>query len=132
MAAITADDLIAYSAAMAAMDPVVMADILNLVNLGFPALPEIFDGEDGYKTRIARIYIALHFASLPGAGEQRAGGAVTSESRGGLSRSYAAPPTSSGDSEFNDTQWGRRYLLLLRGSKAGWLRVPGARFGRFC
>lgn len=124
MAAITADDLIAYSSALSAMDPIVLADILALVNTGFPALPQVFDGEDGQKTRMARIYIALHFASLPGAGEQRAGGAVTSESRGGLSRSYAAPPTTSGDSEFNDTQWGRRYLILLRGSRASWIRVP--------
>lgn len=112
------------SSPLVATDPAVQADILALVNVGFPSLPAVFDGEDGIKTRLARIYIALHFASLPGAGEQRPAGAVLSESRGGLSRSYQGPATPGGDIIWNDTQWGRRYLQLLRGSRAAWPRVP--------
>lgn len=124
MAAVTWADLVSVVAAMSAADPIVQADILALVNVGFPALPEVFDGESGIKTRLARIYIALHFASLPGAGDQRAAGAVLSESRGGLSRSYQGPAQAGGDTVWNDTQWGRRYLQLLRGSRAVWPRVP--------
>lgn len=115
-----------YSVALSAADPIVQADILELVNVGFPSLPAVFDGEEGIKTRLARIYIALHYASLPGAGEQRAAGAVTSETRGGLSRSFAPPAGGSGAEIWNETQWGRRYLQLLRGSRATWMRVPGA------
>lgn len=129
MAPIAWSDVVAYSSALAAADPIVQADILELVNASFASLPSVFDGEDGGKTRLARIYIALHFASLPGAGEQRPAGAVTSETRGGLSRSYAPPASGSGSETWNDTQWGRRYLQLLRGSRAAWMRVPGTGFG---
>lgn len=98
--------------------------ILAWVNAGFST---VFDGEDGPKTKLARIYVAAHFAASPGAGEQRPGGAVTAESRGGLARSYAPPPTGADAYEgtWGDTQWGRRYLQLLLGSKARWPRVPG-------
>lgn len=124
MSAISWVDVAAYSSPLAAADPIVQSDILALVNSGFKALPGLFDGEDGQKTRLARIYIACHFASLPGAGEQRPAGPVVSQTRGGLTQSYQALATS-GNSTWNDTQWGRRYLQLLLGSRATWPRVPG-------
>lgn len=113
------------SSPLASVDIGQQTDLLAWVNAGFS---HVFDGEDGPKTRLARIYVAAHFASLPGSGDQRAGGAVTSETRGGLSRSYAPPPTASGgDDTWSDTQWGRRYKQLLLGSKARWPRVPRVR-----
>lgn len=123
MAPITWADVTSYATTLTTVDPVQQADLLALVNRGFSA---VFDGEDGPKTRLARIYVAAHFAALPGAGEQRAAGPVVSESRGGLSRSYQAISAGGGaDSDtWNDTQWGRRYLQLLLGSKARWPRTP--------
>lgn len=124
MAPIVWLDVSTVSSPLAAAALGVQTDILALVNTGFPSLPEVLDGEDGIKTRLARIYIAAHFASLPGAGDQRPAGAVLSESRGGLSRSFQGPATPGGDIIWNDTQWGRRYLQILRGSRAAWPRVP--------
>lgn len=121
MAAVTWADIVAVSSPLSAVTLQQQTDLLAWVNKSFA---EVFDGEDGIKTRLARIYAAAHMASLPGSGEQRPGGAVVSESRGGLSRSYSAPPVQSGD-WWALTQWGQRYLLLLAGSKAMWPRVPG-------
>lgn len=126
MTAILWSDVVAVSSPLSATVLSLQTDILELVNVGFAGLPEVFDGEDGIKTRMARIYIACHFASLPGAGEQRAGGPVVSESRGGLSRSYAnLSSMAHGNNTWSDTQWGRRYLQLRNGSKARWPRVAG-------
>ncbi len=124
MAPIAWADVVSVSSPLAAVVVVQQDVILAMVNAGFS---HVFDGEDGPTTKLARIYVAAHFASLPGSGDQRPGGAVTSESRGGLSRSYAPPPTGSEAYEgtWGDTQWGRRYLQLLLGSKARWPRTPG-------
>ncbi len=124
MSAIVWADVVAVSSPLAATVLAVQTDLLTLVNTGFGAFPQIFDGEDGIKTRLARIYVAAHFASLPGAGEQRPAGPVTSQTRGGLSQSYQALSAGSRNDTWNDTQWGRRYLQLLLGSRATWPRVP--------
>jgi hypothetical protein len=123
MAPVAWPDVVAYSSPLAAVNITVQTDLLAWVNKSFSA---VFDGEDGVKTRLARIYAAAHMASLPGAGEQRPGGAVVAESRGGLSRSYAPPPVMNSN-WWALTQWGQRYLLLLDGSKAMWPRAPGMR-----
>lgn len=124
MAPIAWSDVIAVSSPLAAVIVAQQDMILAMVNAKFAG---VFDGEDGPTTKLARIYVAAHFASLPGSTDQRPGGSVTSESRGGLSRSYAPPPTQAGSYEgtWSDTQWGRRYLQLLLGSKARWPRVAG-------
>lgn len=114
-------DVVAYSSALAAVDPIVQSDLLAYVNTRFAA---VFGGENSPTTRLARIYVAAHFASLPGAGEQRAAGAVISQTRGPVSQSFAPPPTGSGDDTWSDTQWGRRYKQLLAGSRARWPRTP--------
>ena len=123
MAPIVWSDVTAHASTLTTVDPVQQADLLALVNGG---LSHVFDGEDGPKTKLARIYFAAHFAAPLGAGEQRAAGPVVSESRGGLSRAYQAISAGGGaDSDtWSDTQWGRRYLQLLLGSKARWPRTP--------
>lgn len=125
MAPIAWSDVVSVSSPLAAVVEAQQDAILAMVNAKFSS---VFDGEDGPTTKLARIYVAAHFASLPGATDQRPGGAVTSESRGGLSRSYAPPQTGSGgdyEGTWSDTQWGRRYLQLLLGSRARWPRTPG-------
>lgn len=131
MAPIAWTDVEAVSSPLASVVVAQQNAILAMVNVKFAA---VFDGEDGPTTKLARIYVAAHFASLPGSGEQRPGGAVTAETRGGLSRQYAPPPAGAGAYEgtWSDTQWGRRYLQLLLGSKARWPRTPGQWPGGGC
>lgn len=124
MAAITWAQVLDHVSTLGSVDPDQQADLLALANTGLNAW--VFGGEDHVRYKLARIYFVAHFASLPGATEQRAAGPVTSESRGGLSRSYQAIAAGGGaDSDtWNDTQWGRRYLQLLLGSRARWPRTP--------
>lgn len=121
MAALIWADVVAYVSTLSTVDLIQQTDLLAWANKAFAA---VFDGEDGPRTRIARIYLIAHFASLPGAGDQRAGGAVTSQSRGGISQSYASPIGGGGDPMWSSTQWGSRLELMLAGSKAVWPRTP--------
>jgi hypothetical protein len=121
MAAIVWSDVTAYVSALSTIDPVQQADLLAMANKSFVA---IFDGEDGTKTRMARIYYVAHFASQPGSGDQRAGGAVIGQTRGGLSQQYAPPPGGGADPMWATTQWGQRLELMLAGSRAAWPRTP--------
>lgn len=57
--------------------------------------PDIFDGEDGDITKYVRILYAAHMAVMHGRGATGAPGPITSESAGGLSRSYGSLPASS-------------------------------------
>lgn len=121
MAALTWADVVSIASTLSTVDTLQQELLLAVVNKSFA---QVFDGEDGPKTKLARIYYAAHMASLPGAGEQRPGGAVVSQSRGGLSQSYAPPNTSAGDPMWSSTQWGARLELMLAGSRAVWPRTP--------
>lgn len=79
----------------------------------------LFDGEEGYDTKLARIYLAGHMGLGSVPGSMTGGGAVTSESGGdGLSVSYSVSAQAAFDS-LAETAWGRRYLALARTSCAG-------------
>lgn len=128
MAAITWLHVVAHASTLAGVHVDQQADLLDLVNTQLNA--SMFGGEDAAKTKLARIYFAAHFASLPGAGTlpdgSAAAGPVTSESTGGVSRAYAAITAGGGSDADNwgETIWGRRYKTLLRGSIARFPRVP--------
>ena len=128
MAAITWAHVVAHASALATVNADQQADLLAFVNAHVNA--GAFGGEDAYRTKLARVYLAAHLASLPGAGVASGGahaaGPVTSESTGGVSRSYAAAASSAGagGGTWGETIWGRRYLALLNGSRAAWPRVP--------
>ena len=81
---------------------------------------DMFDGEDGPTTRLARIWLAAHLATS-GASSSGGGsvGPVTSESVGGMSISYGAYDTS--DAAAGTTTYGRLYLSLVQNSFA---RLP--------
>lgn len=84
----------------------------------------MFDGEDGPRTKLARIYIAAHFATLDGMRGVGVAGPVISESRGGLSRSYANLfMTGTGPGLFGMSAYGQNYEALVRTSKARWPTV---------
>lgn len=122
MAPIAWADVVSHSSPLAAVDVGVQGDILAYVNTRFAA---VFGGEDNPTTRLARIYVAAHFASLPGSGRHEAAGPVVSQSRGGLSQSFQSfGGGGGGDDTWGDTQWGRRYKQLLLGSRGRWPRTP--------
>lgn len=77
---------------------------------------DMYDGEDGAITRLVRIVLAAHLATIA---SPEHNGPVTAESAGGLSRSYAAPM--SDDAGLSASSYGRTYRMLLRSSLA---RLP--------
>jgi hypothetical protein len=72
------------------------------------------DGEDGPTALLARAYLAAHIATTIGVGASGAG-AVTSESIGGLSRSYAVA-AAVGDDALKTTGYGVAYLGMINRS----------------
>lgn len=79
---------------------------------------DVFDGEDGISTKLVRIYLAAHMATAFGAAGERAAGPITSESEGGISRSYSVLSSSL----LGGTEYGIKALWLMRLAGAGaWL-----------
>lgn len=121
---------------MAAIDWAAVVSIASeLADVGVPAQDlylalantfinvSMFDGEDGPKTKLARIYIAAHFATLDKQRGTTTAGPVISESRGGLSRSYAnLTQMSVAAGLFGQTAYGQNYATLVRTSAAA--RMP--------
>ncbi len=93
-------------------------DILAYVNAHFDV--DVLDGETGPTTKLARVYLASHLATLGKSVGSGAGvGPVTSEKGGRLARSYAAL---SATGALTDTAYGRLLKQVLRTTKArfGW------------
>jgi len=127
MASITWADVVNHASALSTVALGQQADLLALANESLNVAA--FGGDDAAKTKLARIYWVAHFASLPGAGTTAGGataaGPVTSETTGGISRAYASLSSSGSAGEsWSETIWGRRFMELLRGSRAAWPRVP--------
>lgn len=79
----------------------------------------MFDGEDGPTYRLARIWLAAHLAVNGATSSGAAVGPITSESVGGMSRSYGTFNTT--DAAAATTTYGRLYLSLVQNSLA---RLP--------
>lgn len=94
MAPITWTDVVALPGAvgdgMGLVPPLGQTMILASVNKFFDVT--MYDGEDGPDTKLARCYMACHFAAL---GKLGSGGTMIGESDGRLSRQYAMPATRS-------------------------------------
>lgn len=84
-----------------------------------------FDGEDGVRFRSARIFYAAHRGRRQLDVGSGVVGAVTAETIGRMSTSYAAPGAAAGADDFDTTRWGMAYLSLVRGSPAA--RLGGRR-----
>lgn len=94
----------------------ILAYVNTALNLGY------FGGENSPMTKLARIYLASHFATLlpplSGIGGA-ASGPVTSEALGDMSRSYAVSASSVfSASLYGSTIYGRLFAMLLRQSSA--------------
>lgn len=81
------------------------------------------NGESDNRLKLARIYLAAHYASSGVLGDASAGvgaaGPVSAESAGTLSRSYAGMTISVSDPTLATTEWGRLYRLIMRPMRGG-------------
>ena len=112
MAAIVWSDVTALAPELSTVAATTQADLLNYVN-GALAVA-LYDGEAGFRTRLSRIYLAAHLATMNRMGN--AGGALIGESVDGLSRSYAAPMARS---KLAMTAYGNAFLGLLPPASRG-------------
>lgn len=122
MAAITWSDVTSFAPELTTSVPAdAQTLILSYVNTS-AIDPASFDGEAGVTTRLARIYLAAHLGSGVGQGASgAAGGPVTSESMGGLSRSYSVASVATAMDATGSTAYGRMYEALVNNSLA---RLP--------
>lgn len=119
MTAIVWTDVTAHAAELADVGLAAQADYLSLANTFLNV--SMLDGEDGARTKMARIYIAAHFATLDRLRGTSVAGPVVSESRGGLSRSYAnLTQMSVASGLFGQTTYGQNYATLVRTSRTRW------------
>lgn len=118
MAAITWTDVTNHAAELSTVDSNAQTDILALVNTALDV--DIFDdGEDDPRLKLCRIYMAAHYGSTLQTSAGGGAGVVTGRSQGDMSISYGfLPASSSTDSEFGSTGYGRMYLSLIRGTVA--------------
>lgn len=107
----------ADAAALTAVPVPAQTAILKWVN-GNGIATDVFDGEDGDDTRLARQYMAAHIATLT-ASRDAVAGPVTSETEGAISRSYQAMAASS---ELDRTSYGSMFKTMARTNACGaWL-----------
>ena len=104
-------DVRAFDAEFSAVSDAMWVDILNFVNQF-----DLTVCDSDYDRRLARIYLAAHIALNTLKAKGGAAGPVTSESAGGIRRSYAFVQYMQG-SNLNSTRFGQWYsdLLIMTG-----------------
>jgi hypothetical protein len=90
-------------------------DILAYVN----TFDLTLTGEDAQTDRMAKIYLAAHMATMEKRAASNAAGPMTSESVGGIRRSYGLLAQFASDSSLKSTRYGQLYLEILGASLAG-------------
>jgi hypothetical protein len=119
MASIVWADVTNHAPALTTIPVAVQTDILAHVNVALRV--DDFGGEDHPKTKLARIFLAAHYGTSYTQASTGQTGPVTSESAGGLSRSYGQMFSSNSPEDFASTVYGQLYTSLVRTSAA---RVP--------
>jgi len=76
----------------------------------------LFGGEDDDTVKLLRILLAAHIGTMALRGGSGATGPISSESTGGISRSYAVAMTSSGS--LGSTTHGQTFTEIIRNSAA--------------
>ena len=110
MAALAWSDVVNHAAALSPLDAEAQTDLLAYGN--GVLVPNDFGGETGAPLKLARIYLAAHFATLAkSTASASVAGPVTSESGGGLSRSYGTVIGAA--SSLGETRYGRMFAALL-------------------
>jgi hypothetical protein len=113
MAAIAWSDVVAIAPGLSSASAGLQTMALAYVN-GNGVNVDAFDGEDGETTKLARAALAAHLGSTFKVGA--AGGPITSQSAGGLSRSFGAW---SSKSALGTTGFGQMFLTLARAGAGG-------------
>jgi len=101
-------EVVAVGAQLAAVDPLLQNAILLYVNNDFNV--EVWGGEDSETLYLGRLFLAAHLGSVPRSGISGTTGAVTSETIGPISRSFAM---SSSSGQLSTTPYGAEYQALL-------------------
>lgn len=107
---ITWADVVAHAPELASIDVVAQTNILAYVNAAFNEAS--LASASAQRAKLVRIYFAAHIATVESRGAGGASGAVISETRGRLSRTYGAAPAG----VFASTSYGQAYLALVRTS----------------
>lgn len=118
-------DIVRRVPSMTAIDIGIQDDILAFVNTALDV--RLFDnGEDDPRLKLARIYLALHFAtggSVNADGSTDGpGGPLTQESCGGMMRQYAFLGAD-GDPLLAESYWGRQYRAFIRRKRFGFVVI---------
>lgn len=111
MAAIIWTDVTNHVAGLSAIAVAAQNDILAHVNSALNVT--VFGGEASGKLKMARIYLAAHFATLANLGASGAAGPVTQTKLGDAAIGYSSPSTTS-NSQYASTAYGQMYLVLLK------------------
>lgn len=119
MAAIVWTDVTAIAVELTAVPVDAQTLFLSYVNTSLNV--DYFGGESHINTKLARIYLAAHLGKTQLQGGDSIAGPVTSESAGGLSRSYALVSAVSGSGAVSGSSWADRYMELVNSSLA---RLP--------
>ncbi len=119
MASISWSDVTAHAPELSTVSAGAQTDILAHVNVAL--LVTEFGGEDAPKTKMARIYLAAHLATMAAQGAAGAAGPVQSESAGGLSRTYAVGAAALAGGDYETTSYGQAFRALARTTPA---RIP--------
>lgn len=110
------------TAALTAVPVPLQTIILKWVN-GNGIATDVFDGEDGDDTKLARQYMAAHIATLltGASGGASVAGPIISETEGAISRSYANTVATT-SSELDRTGYGSMFKMMARINACGaWL-----------
>lgn len=110
MASILWADVTAWAPTLSTVHATVQADAVALANAAFDPDAWADGGEASLALRMARILYAAHLATTAKTASGAAG-PVTSQSVGGISKSYGTLPSTS---ELGTTAYGRQLVSLLR------------------
>lgn len=118
MAAIEWHEVVDHYPALSTFDVHAGDDVVAFVNETVNV--DAFGGEDSYKTKLARIHLAAHFAAIAST-SALSGGPVKRRRVGDIEEEFATSSSPSDSEGMTQTAGGRAYLALLRSSLA---RVP--------
>jgi hypothetical protein len=114
--AIVWGEVAAIAPTLANTNPYTQGAILEYVNTALHV--ECWGGEGSPQLRLARLYMAAHMGTVSSSGASGAAGPVTSETAGGLTRSYGFMSSTEADPLLDATPYGRMYRELLMRSAA--------------
>lgn len=115
MAAITWSDVVDIAPELADVSVGMQTLILSYVNDSVNVV--VLDGESGSKTKLARVTLAAHIATILVRASSGKAGDITSESLGPQSRAYSSSSRFD-ETDLSLTGYGRTYRMIVRWSAA--------------